>query len=210
MKSIKALAACLLFLFSFSARALDADMANFYKTETPKRFKEAEQKYPGNKSLLSFEDYYNKHNPRPETTYNTLLILIQDNLRREPQKKIKKLTIGEICGISSSIRMYAYLTTVTSGVKGFLYKSQGYRDAQRLLMTPEDYQVIIDAFEHLRSDYQEDEARYGIEGTSDKVLDTSANNCAADPITFADNLPTLIANDAVDFSKTEVTYEPDY
>lgn len=168
------------------------------------------QKYPGNKTLIAFGEFYRKHNVRPEVTYNTLLILLQENIERVGSKKLKKLTIGDICGIGASLRMYAYLSTVTPGVEGSLYKSQGYRDAQRLLLTYESYLNIVDAFETLRRDYQQDEARYGVDGTADKVLNTAAKNCETDPITFADNLPALMVNEVVDFSQTEATYKADY
>lgn len=209
MKSIKTLATCLLFLFSFSARALDADTIKWYDDKIAEEFKQAEVKYPDNQSLKSFKTYYYKNHPDRYATELVLSRLVKDKLAIKSPGSFKKLTFGEVCGIGASVRMYAYFSTVTSGTEGTLYKSQGYRDAQRISLTYKEYLSIVNAFEYLRSDYEKDEAQYGIDGTADRVFDTFAGTCVKEPAR-TDSLALLIANDAVDFSKTKVIYKEDH
>ncbi|EBP0013160.1 hypothetical protein HX37_20715 [Salmonella enterica] len=202
MKSIKVLATCLLFLFSFSVKALDADINKWYDDKIENNFKRAELKYPNNQSLQSFKKYYHSHKPDCLFTDMVLRSLTGGKVAVQSDLPVKKLSVRDACAIFSRVRKNAYLSAVTPGKKGYYFGVQAAKDARRILLSVSDLDAIVRTFK-VWDEIPKMQEKHGIEGTADEVFNDTINTCAITPVySLAMSLPALIVNNVIDFSPT--------
>jgi len=143
-------------------------------------FNEAKLKYPENKSLFSFENYYNQHKNIDGAIYLTGMYLQRMNSGQVDLKDIKKLTIGEVCGIMASVRMYSFYSVSTSGVESSLYSGKAVSNGEKILLNYRELDFIKDTFRHLKESPQY-LMNNSIDETAEMVLRNSLLNCEKRP-----------------------------